>query len=130
MTSVTDRLTPAKTGALDVLNTGAGHLTFKFDKDNPENVEKAKKVITDMLKRGYMIFVKVNGEQVRVRQFDAATDEYILEEPDTPVNPEPQQLNEAAAQPPKRGRGRPRKNETRVPMKQAQATAIGPTAGG
>src|SRR4051812_12954482 len=74
-------------GCLDVLNCGAGHLTFRFDKNAAEEVEKAKKVLTDMLRRGYMIFVKVDGQQKRVRQFDAIHEEYILEEPD--VMPEP-----------------------------------------
>lgn len=107
------------TGMLDVLNVGAGHLTFRFDKNDAEETGKARKVITDMLKRGYMIFVKVGGEQKRVRAFDAATDEYILEEPD--VIPEPTSAAVEKKTSLRRGR---------VPMRRGHATAVGPTAGG
>ena len=121
------------TGVLDVLNCGAGHLTFRFDKNDPAEVEKAKKVITDMLRRGYMLFVKIEGEQKRVRQFDVEHEEYILEEPDDveaeAVATAPATKAEAAAEAPKR-RGRPVGSGKRVPMRQAQATGIGPTAGG
>ena len=61
---------PEEAGGLDVLNIGAGHLKFNFDKSRPEEVKKAKKVLNDMLKRGYMLFAKVDGEQVRLRSFD------------------------------------------------------------
>lgn len=108
------------TGFLDVLNVGSGHLTFKFDKDDAAEVEKAKKVITDMLKRGYMIFVKDGGEQVRVRQFDAEREEYILEEPDVIPEPEPEAIAPRRGRPPGK----------RVGMRGAQATGVGPTAGG
>lgn len=108
------------TGCLDVLNVGSGHLKFAFDKDDAAEVDKAKKVITDMLKRGYMIFVKDGGEQKRVRKFDAAHEEYILEEPEVIPEPEP-----VVAE---RRRGRP--SGRRVGMRGAHATGIGPTAGG
>lgn len=121
--------TIADNGMLDVLNVGTGHLTFRFDKGHEDEVEKAKKVIADMLKRGYMIFVKVDGEQKRVRAFDPLHEEYIVEEPE--VIPEPEQIA-APAVPQRRGRGRPpgSKNAARVPMRRTVATGIGPTAGG
>jgi hypothetical protein len=113
---------PTFTGALDVLNVGHGHLKFKFDKANAEEVAKAKKVITDMLKRGYMIFVQIDGEQKRVRKFDREHEEYILEEPDDIPEPEP-------ITPPRPRIGDGRRGR-RVGMRNARATAIGPSAGG
>jgi hypothetical protein len=110
-------------GFLDVLNVGAGHLTFRFDRKDADEVEKAKKVIGDMLKRGYMLFVLVNGEQKRVRKFDLEHEEYILEEPDVLPAPAAEEIEPAE---PKRKPGRPKG----VPLRQAKATAIGPTAGG
>lgn len=116
----------ANTGFLDVLNVGAGHLTFRYDGSKGEEEKtKAKKVINDMLRRGYMIFVKVDGEQKRVRAFDEAHEEYILEEPDDGP-PEEEQVPDVAE--PKRRRGRP--PGRRVAMTAGQATGIGPTAGG
>jgi hypothetical protein len=111
-------------GVLDVLNVGHGHLTFRFDKEDPAEVEKAKKVITDMLRRGYMLFVKVDGEQTRVREFDPATEEYILEEPDVLA----EAATPAAEVEPRRRRGP--KPGRRAAMRTSEATGIGPTAGG
>lgn len=111
-------------GHLDVLNVGAGHLKFRFDKGDPEEVAKAKKVIADMLKRGYMIFVEVDGQQKRVRKFDPNTEEYILEEPDEIPEPEPIATPQHAPIPRRVGR---RKG---VPLRTARATGIGPSAGG
>lgn len=104
-------------GQLDVLNCGTGHLSFKFDKNDAAEVEKARKVIQDMLRRGYMLFVEDGKEQKRVRKFDENTDEYILEEPD----PEVAKVLDQAAPPPS---GR------RVPIRRGRATAVGPSAGG
>lgn len=111
-------------GFLDVLNVGAGHLTFRFDGKGDEEKAKAKKVINDMLRRGYMIFVLVDGEQKRVQAFDDAHEEYILEEPDD--GPPEEVVPDAAASAPKRGRPKGK----RVALKQGKATGIGPTAGG
>lgn len=110
-------------GFLDVLNVGAGHLTFRFDKNRDEEKAKAKKVITDMLKRGYMIFVLDGGEQKRVRAFDEAHEEYILEEPDViPEAPEVTDQKPEVRRLARRGK--------RVALTAARATGIGPTAGG
>lgn len=108
-------------GFLDVLSIGHGHLSFKFDKHDAEQVAKAKKVLTDMLKRGYMLFIEVDGKQQRVRKFDPEREEYILEEPD--VIPEPEEPVEPRR---RHGSGRGR----RVPMRHGKATAVGPIAGG
>jgi len=47
---------------IDVLNTGYGDFEMRFDPNKPEEVEKAKQTITDMLKRGYAIFVRQGKE--------------------------------------------------------------------
>jgi hypothetical protein len=91
-------------GTLDVLNCGEGHLSLKFDKDKPEEVEKARKCVEDMLKRGYSIFVDTPGGLLRVETFDPATDEYIVSD-----GPE---------------------KKKRVPAAKTKATAVGATAGG
>lgn len=98
-------------GHLDILNCGAGHLSFTFKKDDREEVAKAKRVIQDMLRRGYAIFVDQDGELKRVKRFNHDKEEYIIEEHD-------------AAQPSK-----PNKRKG-VPIRKAKATAIPRTGGG
>jgi cysteinyl-tRNA synthetase len=63
---------------IDVLNTGYGDFEMRFDPNKPEEVEKAKQTITDMLKRGYAIFVRQGKETFRVRKFDADKNVYII----------------------------------------------------
>jgi hypothetical protein len=47
---------------IDVLNTGYGDFELRFNPNSPEEVQKAKETITDMLKRGYAIFVRKGTE--------------------------------------------------------------------
>jgi len=63
---------------IDVLNTGYGDFEMRFDPDKPDEVQKAKETITDMLKRGYAIFVRQGQETFRVRKFDADKNVYII----------------------------------------------------
>lgn len=63
---------------IDVLNTGYGDFELRFDPNKPDEVEKAKQTITDMLKRGYAIFVRKGGETYRVRKFDVDRNVYII----------------------------------------------------
>lgn len=101
-----------ETGALDILNCGAGHIAMKFDKDNPEEVVKARKMITDMMRRGYLILVtEADGSTRRVKRFDPTRDEYIIEEME-PATP------------------KPIKRTRRLPVHTTKATAVGRTAGG
>lgn len=94
---------------LDVLNCDRGHLSIKFDKDNKNEVERAKDMVEDMLKRGYTIVVEYNGETHRVDKFDRKHGEYLVQDG------------------PKKGKkGRPKG----IPMQKAKATGIGRTAGG
>ena len=95
-------------GFLDVLNCGAGHLSFRFDNDDKEEVAKAKRVIQDCLRRGYALFIEEAGEMKRVKRFDPEHEEYIIEEMGV-----------------KKGRG-----GRGVPIRKAKATAIPRTGGG
>jgi hypothetical protein len=114
-------------GCLDVLNVGHGHLAFKFDRSDPDQEAKAKKVITDMLKRGYMLFVLSGGEQKRVRKFDPVHDEYILEEPEVIAEPPAEPVADRVGSSARRVGKHQAK---RLPMRESKATAIAPTAGG
>lgn len=102
-------------GSLDVLNCNAGHLHITFDKNDEADVEKAKRVITDMMKRGYTLLVETPEGLRKVKQFDADAESYVVEFPDT-VEP----VEDA----------KPAKKTRTLPMRKTRATGIGPTAGG
>lgn len=87
---------------IDVLNTGYGDLELRFDPSNLEEVERAKQTITDMLRRGYAIFVRLGTQTSRVRKFDVERNVYIIGS--TPAE--------------------------EVPIGQTRATAVGRSAGG
>jgi len=87
---------------IDVLNTGYGDFELRFDENKPDDVQKAKETITDMLKRGYAIFVHQGKETLRVRKFDPNKNVYIIGS--TPAE--------------------------EIPVMGAKATAVGRSAGG
>lgn len=87
---------------IDVLNTGYGDFELRFNPNEPDEVQKAKETITDMLKRGYAIFVRQGEETFRVRKFDVDRNVYIIGS--TPAE--------------------------EVPIAEAKAIAVGRSAGG
>lgn len=128
-------------GSLDVLNCCKGHVTVNFDKADAIETERARRMIQDMLKRGYALFVhRPDGGTVRVKRFDPKTDEYIVgtealyggdagkERGDADSEADEAVTGETRA--PGR-RGRPKVPATRrVRMQEARTTGIAPTAGG
>ena len=124
---------PVTTG-LDILNCGAGDLEIRFTKDDPIEIERASRIITDMLRRGYSLFVPGDdGRLVRVQKFDPKQMTYTIA--CGPTEPVPEKLEEyesietsfKAAE--KKKRGRPAKSKT-VHMASTKATCVGRTAGG
>lgn len=117
---------------VSVLNCGAGDMTFSFDKKDPQEAARAERVVTDMLKRGYLLFAKVKGKLIRVKAFDAKTQEYIIADgPESqPAAAVSGKWMEDPGPPPapttKGKRGRPR----RVAASGTPVTGIAPTAGG
>lgn len=110
---------------VSVLNCGAGDMTFSFDPKDPLECARAERVVKDMLKRGYMLFVKVRGKYVRVIEFDEKRHEYVIAD-----GPEQAPQYGDGDDPPKiqRGPGRPR--NVRVSAKGTPVTGVAPTAGG
>lgn len=109
-------------GVLDVLSIGKGDLRLVVGGDAPEEIEKARRIIEQMLKAGYAIFVETDAGPKRVKKFNAHRMTYLVSEIPEETEPEP------AAKP----RGRPKKKavETDVPVAGSKATAVGRTAGG
>lgn len=121
---------------IDILNTGAGHMEVRFTEGDPIELERAGRIISDMLRRGYVLFIEDDdGKLTRVQSFDPKKNVYIIA--DGPLysgdggtasglsqEPTPQPTPPAPA----KRRGRPRKTE--VPMATTRVTAIGRSAGG
>lgn len=123
-------------GELAILNVGEGDTKLTFDKDKPEERKRAAKVVQDMLSRGYALLIKVgekDGEPVyqRATKFDPETCEYIIAtagDEEVDIGKDLEESMKSAA--PKRKRGRPRKNEKRVPAEKTNAVGVARTSGG
>jgi hypothetical protein len=115
-------------GELSVLNCTAGDIRIKFDKENPVDTERAKRMIQDMLRRGYILVVEAKGKTVIAKEFDAKHGEYIVAEGALYSGGEQAESEDVAAPEPalpKRGKGK-----RGVPMKSVKTTAFAPMAGG
>jgi hypothetical protein len=68
--------------SLSILNVGHGDTKLTFDKDKPEERERAALIVGEMLRKGFAILVEVEvgGRKLydRVTAFDANTCEYIV----------------------------------------------------
>lgn len=66
-------------GQLDILNVGAGHIEIKFDANDPIEATRAKRIIIDMLTRGYALFIEGKDRTLcRVHRFIAESGTYII----------------------------------------------------
>lgn len=106
---------------LDVLQVGRGHLRLTVDSADPVEVERARWLIEDMLRRGFAIFVENDdGTASRVKGFDPEHMTYIVGD-----GPDDAEAAPADPAPAKKGR-----HLRQVPVATAKATAVGRTAGG
>lgn len=121
---------------LTILTVGDGDTTLTFDPKKPAECARAKKVVDDMLKRGFAILVEVgkrDGQPLyqRAHAFDPETAEYIIV-----GAPDDEEAEEEAAPAPKPARPRrkkaakPKPRKRRVKADGAEAFAVGRTAGG
>jgi hypothetical protein len=119
-------------GMLEVLSIGKGDLKISIGCDNEEDIEKGRRLIEEMLTKGYSIFVETDEGPVRVARFNPNRMTYIIkeivEEPaEEQASAAPDQSTEAAQKKPRRAR---RTVEKEVPVRGSKATAVGKTAGG
>jgi hypothetical protein len=57
-------------GMLEVLSVGKGDIKLTVGGDDPEEVDKGRKVIEEMLRKGYGIFVETDRGLTRVKKFN------------------------------------------------------------
>lgn len=123
------------TGTLGILNVGAGDTKIVFDRDNPDETERAAGMVRTLMSAGFVIMVDagdtdVQGRPVmtRVRDFDSRDRCYIVLDrtPDEPRDQESSPQVDA----PKARRGAHTHKTKRIPASEARATAIPRTSGG
>jgi hypothetical protein len=73
-------------GTMGVLSVGAGDTKLSFDKDNVAERIRSARIVTDMIRRGYILLVEVEIEGKkqfqRVLEFDETKCEYIIADMD------------------------------------------------
>lgn len=105
---------------ISILNVHEGDTKITFDPANPAECERAAGMVTDLLKRGYVLSIRVTDEHgkhgyTRATGFDPNTCEYLVDE--LPGEP-------AQAASKKRGR------KKRLPAARVPVVAIARTARG
>jgi hypothetical protein len=74
--------TPRGSGVLEILNVQGGDVKITFEKGDVAETIRARRIVTDMLRRGYALVVEIerDGEKKyeRIQQFDEARGEYIV----------------------------------------------------
>lgn len=65
-------------GQLRCLNVGAGDIKITFDTQDAAEAIRARRMITDMLRRGYALLIEVDGAYVRALDFKEDVGEYVV----------------------------------------------------
>lgn len=66
-------------GSVACLNVSGGDIKIEFDKDNVAETIRAKRMITDMLKRGYALLIETeNGAYTRCLEFKEDVGVYVV----------------------------------------------------
>lgn len=136
-------------GTLSCLNVSGGDITIEFDTADASEAIRAKRMITDMLRRGYALLIEVDGKFTRCLEFKEDVGTYVVADFD-PVIAEKEDSKDDSLQTttdvtettadsvqdadtstaPKK-RGRPSKQKTaEIPMAKAKARAVAPSSGG
>lgn len=131
-------------GSLSCLNVSGGDITITFDTKNVAEAIRAKRIITDILRRGYALMVKTeDGSFTRAYDFDAEKGEYIIADFDESYTHEQkeekqdEQIEETPEKEPntwiKKGQEQPKPRKgrrKRVGMEKSEVVAVAPSAGG
>lgn len=118
-------------GMLQVLSVGKGDLRITVS-GTPQDIENGRRVIEEMLRKGYSIFVETDKGLTRVKRFNPKRMSYIVSElAEEPAVEEPEPPAAAKSTTHKRTtKGRRRVTEREVPVAGSRSTVIGRTSGG
>lgn len=118
-------------GSISVLNIGKGDIKITFDKNDPIESERAKRIIMDMLRRGYSIFLRdADNKLHKVETFDPETECYIIADGALYAGDQADLRVVDRIKVPAPTVDGKRKSRKGVPMRKANAIGVGPTAGG
>lgn len=119
-------------GQLDVLSVGRGHLRVTVDDKDPDGINAARRMIEDMLKRGFSIFVETDKGLRRVKKFNPKRMTYLIDDvPDDEALEASRPADDVTPSPSgyiKKKSGRTPKKEVKV--SETKSTVVGRTAGG
>jgi hypothetical protein len=117
-------------GEVGILNVGAGDTKLSFDPKNPQEVARASRIVKDMIRGGFALFIEVGSNDKgpiyqRAHDFDEATSEYIVA--GSPGESKDDTHEQEPAGAPRKGRkAAPRRIEAAT----TNAVAVARTAGG
>lgn len=116
-------------GMLEVLSVGKGDLKIQIGCEDPKDIEDGRKLIEEMLRKGYSIFVETDSGPSRVKKFNPKRMTYIVS--DLGEEPSPN----FASPIPAGGKPAPTTKkrgvvEREIPVRGSRARSIGRTAGG
>jgi hypothetical protein len=125
-------------GLIEILNTGEGDVELKFNKENEIEMTKARAAISDMLHRGYALFVREGENLRRIKCFDPEEDCYILgdqipdhdpfkKDPSPSPSPSPSPATETVL--PKIS-SKAKKGKAKASITKSKVIAVGRTSGG
>lgn len=127
----------AMMGSLSCLNVAGGDVKITFEKSNIAETIRAKRMIADMLRRGYALLVEVDGAYQRAIEFDEQHGEYVVADYDPSYRPpstmptireeEPDaETKETEIEAPKKKRN----GRRRLAMESTNAVGVARSAGG
>ena len=84
------------TGTLSILNVYEGDVKITFDKSNPAETIRARRVIKDCIRRGYALLIEIDGAYQRALDFNEEVGEYIVADLDASYMPDPKAARQLA----------------------------------
>lgn len=131
------------TGSISILSVYEGDVKINFDTSDLGEAIRAKRIILDMLRRGYALLIKLpDGSYTRALGFDEAVGEYIIADFDpaqaTQERSHESESEEEAATAPQteteteeeEPKPKPKRGRRRLKMERTHAVGIARSAGG
>jgi hypothetical protein len=79
-------------GSLSCLNVSGGDIRIQFDTADASEALRARRIIKDMLRRGYALLVRMSdGTYQRALDFDETVGEYVIADFDPTTGPTPEE---------------------------------------
>lgn len=119
-------------GEMGILNVGAGDIKLSFNKDDMVERLRAARIVTDMIRRGYVLIIDTgDGKYQRVQEFKEDVCEYIIADGAEQAASVEEPLEEQKSATKDKAVKKGRKGKTRsIPAEKTHGVAVARTAGG